>query len=371
MSGEKTEEPTEKKLKDAREKGESPKSPDVNAALGLFALTVCLVVASKASAEHLFKMFAIFYERGILAQTNDDVFALIFDMVKEGGMVVLPYLGIAVVVGLFGSFAQVGVQITFKPITPDFNKINPASGIKKIFSIRSLVDFLKMVFKALVLGAVAFFICMGLLPLLVGASLYSPEGVIAVGWSALLKLLGAAIIVFIVIGPFDFALQKWLFIRDQRMSKDEVKREHKEMEGDPQLKGQRKQIAHEMANEAPRAAVPGASVVVANPTHYAVALRYVPGQTPLPVVVAKGIDAQALEIRAIAEEHRVPVVVNPPLARQLHRVPLNESIPEALFEAVAAVLRWVRLMEQLTRHVSGTAAESVRGAAQPDGGSRS
>ena len=109
MSGEKTEEPTEKKLKDAREKGESPKSPDVNAALGLFALTVCLVVASKASAEHLFKMFAIFYERGILAQTNDDVFAVVFDMAKEGGMVVLPYLVIAVVMGLFGSFAQVGV----------------------------------------------------------------------------------------------------------------------------------------------------------------------------------------------------------------------------------------------------------------------
>lgn len=370
MSGEKTEEPTEKKLKDAREKGESPKSPDVNAALGLFALTVCLAIASKSSAEHLFKMFAIFYERGILAQTNDDVFALVFDMAKEGGLVALPYLGVAVMVGLVASFAQVGVQVTFKPITPDFNKVNPASGIKKIFSVRSLVDFLKMVFKAVVLGAVAVAICMSLLPLLVGASLHSPEGVIALGWAAMLKLFGAAVIVFIVIGPVDFAVQKWLFVRDQRMSKDEVKREHKEMEGDPQLKGQRKQIAHEMANEAPRASVPGASVVVANPTHYAVALKYVPGQTPLPVVVAKGVDAQALEIRAIAEEHRVPVVVNPPLARQLHRVPVNDSVPEALFEAVAAVLRWVRLMEQLTRHVSGSAAESVRGAAQPDKGSQ-
>jgi type III secretion protein U len=157
------------------------------------------------------------------------------------------------------------------------------------------------------------------------------------------------VIVFIVIGPGDFAIQKWLFIRDQRMSKDEVKREHKESEGDPMLKGQRRQMAQEIANDTPKTTVPGATVVVANPTHFAVALRYEPGQTPLPIVVAKGVDAQALEIRAIAEAHKVPVVVNPPLARALHKdVPVGRPVPEALFDAVAAVLRWVRTMKQVT-----------------------
>src|SRR5207237_10417044 len=120
---------------------------------------------------------------------------------------------------------------------------------------------------------------------------------------AMLKLMKAAVVVFVVLGPVDFAVQKWLFIRDQRMSKDEVKREHKESEGDPELKGKRKQIAEEMVNEAPaRKAVPGSAVGVASPTHFAVALRYVPGETPLPVITAKGVEEQALEIRRIAAD---------------------------------------------------------------------
>jgi len=349
MSGEKTEEPTEKKLEDAKKKGQSPKSPDVNAAAGLLAMTVCLSAAASIAGGHLFKLFGIVYEHGLQVQTNEQMEALIFDIAKEGLMMVVPFLAASVMVGFIASFAQVGVQITFEPLTPNFDKVNPASGLQKIFSLRSIIDFIKMVLKAVVIGSVAFVICKGLIPLLVGASLQTPEGVIAVAWAALLKLLGAAVIVFIVIGPGDFAIQKWLFIRDQRMSKDEVKREHKESEGDPMLKGQRRQMAQEIANDTPKTTVPGATVVVANPTHFAVALRYEPGQTPLPIVVAKGVDEQALEIRAIAEANKVPVVVNPPLARALHKdVPVGRPVPEALFDAVAAVLRWVRTMKQVT-----------------------
>ncbi len=349
MSGEKTEEPTEKKLDDAKKKGQSPKSPDVNAAAGLLAMTVCLSAAASIAGGHLFKLFGIVYEHGLQVQTNEQMEALIFDIAKEGLMMVVPFLAASVMVGFIASFAQVGVQITFEPLTPNFDKVNPASGLQKIFSLRSIIDFIKMVLKAVVIGSVAFVICKGLIPLLVGASLQTPEGVIAVAWAALLKLLGAAVIVFIVIGPGDFAIQKWLFIRDQRMSKDEVKREHKESEGDPMLKGQRRQMAQEIANDTPKTTVPGATVVVANPTHFAVALRYEPGQTPLPIVVAKGVDEQALEIRAIAEANKVPVVVNPPLARALHKdVPVGRPVPEALFDAVAAVLRWVRTMKQVT-----------------------
>ena len=229
------------------------------------------------------------------------------------------------------------------------NKVNPASGLKKLFSVRSIVDFIKMVFKALMLGSVVVVIGLGLMPLLVGASLQTPVGVVHVAWAALLKLFGAAVIVFVVIGPVDFGVQKWLFIRDQRMSKDEVKREHKDMEGDPLIKQQRRQLAQEMVSGDPKARVPTSTAVVTNPTHYAVALRYVPGETALPVVVAKGAGAEAARIRAIAEAHGVPVVGNPPLARALFLVPLDEPVPEPLFEAVAAVLRWVRMIDRLTR----------------------
>ncbi|HEX6703328.1 MAG TPA: type III secretion system export apparatus subunit SctU [Albitalea sp.] len=351
MSDEKTEEPTDKKLDDAKKKGESPKSPDVNAAFGLLGITVCLSAGSSIAVPHLFKLFEIVCDRGVLVQTNHDMQALIYDIVKEGLLIVLPFLATSVMIGFIAGFAQVGVRVTFEPLTPKFDKLNPASGIKKIISVRSIIDFLKMVLKAAVLGTVAYVICKGLLPLLVGASMQTPEGVVSVAWEALMKLMGTAVVVFMIIGPGDFAIQKWLFVRDQRMSKDEVKREHKESEGDPQLKGQRKEIAKEMATEAPKSAVGGASVVVTNPTHYAVALKYVPGLTPLPVVVAKGTDQHALEIRAIAEELKVPIVANPPLARQLHQVPVNAAIPEALFEAVAAVLRWVRTMRQLSEQM--------------------
>jgi type III secretion protein U len=144
-----------------------------------------------------------------------------------------------------------------------------------------------------------------------------------------------------VFGPVDYAIQRWQFMKDQRMSKDEVKKEYKSQEGDPEIKHKRKQIAREDARSNPRKAVAGANAVVVNPTHYAVAIRYRAEEFGLPVVVAKGVDGEALMIRRHAEEQGVPLFTNPPLARSLHQVPLGRPVPEELFEAVAAVLRWV------------------------------
>ncbi len=228
--------------------------------------------------------------------------------------------------------------------------------MKKLFSVRSIIEFAKTVFKAILVGAVVVGITIGLIPLLMGAATQTPFGVVAVAWGALLKLFVAAVIALVVIGPADFAIQKWLFLRDQRMDKDEVKREYKEMEGDPMIKGRRRQLAHEMANSSPKQTVPNATVVVTNPTHFAVALYYKPGETPLPVIVAKGADAQALEIRAIAEAHGVPVVGNPPLARALFKLPLDDAVPEALFEAVATVLRWVSMLDRVNADVAAGAS---------------
>ncbi|WP_343640959.1 type III secretion system export apparatus subunit SctU [Roseateles sp.] len=348
MSGEKTEEPTKKKLDDARKKGQSPKSQDVNAALGLVGLLIVLIVMAESTLDQLSGLIVRALREGVAAKSNEELLALTVDIARAGFLATLPFVAVSVALGLIASFAQVGFNLSFEPLNLQFDKLNPAEGVKKLFSVRSIVDFLKMVAKAIALGAVLWVMIRGLVPLLVGAAYFDAAGVGVLGWKALIKLISAGCLVFIVVGPVDFGLQLWLFKRDQKMSKDEIKREHKESEGDPQLKGKRKELAHEMATSPPEKRVPGSTVVVTNPTHYAVALRYEPGETPLPVIVAKGMDAEALRIRAIAEKSGVPIVGNPPLARALHKLPVDDAIPEELFEAVAAVLRWVAYLHTLT-----------------------
>lgn len=342
---EKTEQPSQKKLDDAKKKGQSPKSQDINAAAALLVMTVCLTAATSTALAHLERLFALASGAAIGVRSDTDVLVIAYDMAIEGLWIVLPFVAAAIVTGFVASFAQVGFNISFEPITPNFDKVNPGAGLKKLISLRSIIELVKTVFKAIFVGCVVAFITVGLVPLMVGAATQTPMGVAAIGWSALLKLLVASTITLIVIGPIDFALQRWLFIRDQRMDKDEVKREYKEMEGDPMLKGQRKRLAHEIANGNPARTVPQATVVVTNPTHYAVALRYRPGETPLPVIVAKGADDQAMEIRRIAEAAGVPIVGDPPLARALFKVPVDDTVPEALFEGVATVLRWVAMLD--------------------------
>jgi type III secretion protein U len=207
--------------------------------------------------------------------------------------------------------------------------------------MKSVLTLIQTVFKAVVIGVAIWQVVVGLLPLIAGSAYQSVEGIGEIGWSAVMKIMNLGLLLFIVIGPIDFGLQKWLFLKDQRMSKDEVKREYKDAEGKPMMKGQRKQLTYEIANGDPAQAVGSANAVVVNPTHYAVAIRYVPGETALPLIVAKGIDEQALNIRRHAETLGVPIFANPPLARALHKVPIDNTIPEELFEPVAAILRWV------------------------------
>ncbi|MDR7149948.1 type III secretion protein U [Hydrogenophaga palleronii] len=347
MSGEKTEQPTKKKLDDARKKGQSPKSQDVNAAVSVVGLLVVLIVMAESMVDQLSQTLLRALQQGLVTQSNDEMLALMIDTLKSGVGAVLPFIVASVALGVLAAFGQVGFNISFEPISPKFDKLNPAEGLKKLFSVRSIIDFLKMVLKAIALGAVLWVLIKGMVPLLVGAAYFDPVGVGVMAWTMMVKLLAVGSLVFVIVGPVDFGLQLWLFKRDQKMSKDDVKREHKESEGDPHLKGQRKQLAQEMATSPPEKRVPGASVVVTNPTHYAVALRYDPGETPLPIIVAKGMDAEAMRIRAIAEKSGVPIVGNPPLARALHKLNLDDPVPEELFEAVAAVLRWVGYLKSL------------------------
>jgi len=344
---EKTEEPTHKKLEDAKRKGQGPKSQDAVATGILLGALLVLTGAGPMMLERITAVVQRALRQGMQATTTQEMLALLSAMVLDGLVAALPLVIVSMLIATIVLLAQVGVVISFESIQLKFDKLNPAEGLKKMFNARSLIEFAKSIVKAVALGAVVWVIVRGLVPLLVGSAYLSPEGAGQVAWSALLHLLGAACLVFGVISPLDYGLQRWLFMRDQRMSKDEVKREHKDSDGDPHVKGQQRQLREELANSAPQERVPGATVVVTNPTHYAVALRYDARDAPIPIVVAKGMDEQAAAIRAIATAHRVPIIANPPLARALHKLPLDQPVSDELFEAVAVVLRWVADLDRL------------------------
>jgi type III secretion protein U len=349
---EKTEEPSDDKLKKARDKGQVAKSQDVAIAASMLGVVATLVVLGEHNMVRLRRVVqvALAFSDGPLPL--EELYRQCAVMLAEALWIVGPPLFVAPLFAAIGLFTHVGLQLSFEAVTPKPENVDPAAGMKKLFSVKSLVTFGLMLAKATLIGFALWNIVLGLIPLIAGAAHQTAGGVGKVGWQALLKLMTTGTLMFLIFGPVDFVLQRWLFRRDQKMSKDDQKKEYKEQEGDPMVKGQRKQMAFEMANEDPKAAVASANAVVVNPTHYAVAIRYNSSAGGLPTVVAKGLDDVALAIRRHAESIGVPVFANPPLARALHRVPLNEPVPEALFEAVAAILRWV---EEIGRRPPGPA----------------
>jgi type III secretion protein U len=351
MSDEKTEEPTDHKLDKAREKGEVAKSHDVAVASSMLGVVLTLRATADSILERLHLVLTKALDFGDGDMPLFELFRRMQDMALQTVLAVIPLVIVAAVFAALGLMSHVGLMISMEAVAPKPEKLDPVAGTKKLFSLKSLINLLMMVLKAAIIGVALWQVILMLLPLIGGATYQSVNGIGTIAWQALLKMLMIALGLFIVLAPVDYALQKFLFIKDQRMSKDEVKREHKGQEGDPQLKGQRKQLMRENANgPPPRKAVAAASAVVVNPTHYAVAIRYVAKENGLPIVLIKGMDEEALRIRRLAEELGVPVFSNPPLARALHKVAVGGVIPADLFEAVAAVLRWV---DRMARRPSG------------------
>jgi type III secretion protein U len=344
MSDEKTEEPTEKKLRDAREDGETVKSPDLSFAMLLLVSALGLSLAGPTMGQHLSALLRIALDVQSVGTTAADLRRAMGRIGIEALLLSIP-VGVAAVSAIAAVAAQIGFVISFKPLEPKFNAINPGSGLKRMFSMRSFVDLIKMTIKAIIIAAALYKTLIALMPLIVGVAYEPVPDLIQISWSALCRLFAVGGVLYLVLGVVDYGIQRWLFMRDHRMSKDEVKREFKNSEGDPQLKGKRKQIAREIVQENPDKAVAGARAVIVNPTHYAVAVRYEPDEYDLPRIVAKGVDADALEIRRMAQRHGVPIIGNPPLARALYLVPVEDAIPESCFKAVAAVLAWVEDMQ--------------------------
>ena len=346
MSSDKTEKPTPKKLRDARKKGQVAKSKEVSSAAliaTVFGLLLALMPSFLRQIGEMIAAPAAFYQMEFGMAAN----AVLELTLITAAKVLIPIVGAVVVVGVGANLAQVGLLAAPESIKPDLKKLNPASAVKRIFSLKNLVEFLKSIVKIAFLSVLLVIVIRDSLQDLVRIPHCGVGCIPAVLASIFFHVIVYTIVAFAIIAAADFVFQKWQFMKEQKMSKDEVKREYKESEGDPHIKGKRKQLHRELMQSNMEEGVKRAKVVVTNPIHFAVALDYRRGETPLPIVVGKGQNIIAKRIVQIAQEQGIPVMQNVPLARGLYAdAELGQYIPVQFIDEVAEVMRWVYELEE-------------------------
>jgi flagellar biosynthetic protein FlhB len=339
---EKTEDPTQKRLDEALERGDVVKSQEVNTWFIIAAGALVLSTFSGGMAGGLSTTM-----RGIIAnaaQIRVDGPALPGLFQKIGlemiAAVAIPFL-LLMLAALGGNLIQHRLVWSYQTLAPKLSKVSPAAGLKRLFSSQALANFAKGIVKLLVVGVVLTVLMWPERMRIANLVRSDPAAILPLAQALALKILGAVVAVLAVVAASDYLFQYRTWYQRQKMSLREIKEEFKQSEGDPVIKGKLKQIRQTRMRKRMIAAVPKATVVIANPTHYAVALQYERGMEA-PLCVAKGVDALALKIRAVAEEHAVPVVENPPLARALHAtVEVEQSIPPEHYKAVAEVIGYV------------------------------
>ena len=344
--GEKTEPATEKKLSDARKEGQVAKSRELGQALALLSLFIILKIWAGSMGHNFINAFRNNYTRMKEMTTLvggeisvKDFCRLLDSNILNMALIVAPVFIVAVMIAIISDIWQVKWKPTTKPLTPKFSKINPISGFKRIFSKEKLIELLKSLIKLTLLGYMAYSTLKGQFSVLF--SLFDMELISAI------KVIGDITInlglkisaIYIVIGFADYGYQKWKFAEDMKMTKQEVKDEWKNAEGDPAIKGRQKQRMMEASRRRMMQAVPSADVVITNPTHFAVAIKYDVTVFDAPYVVAKGEDFLAARIKDKAIEAGVDIVENKPLARMLYyNVDLGTPIPPELYQTVAEIL---------------------------------
>lgn len=348
MSDEKKLPPTAKKLRDAHEDGESITSPDVASAGVMVAAVGALWLSAGFMMDRLTRLFAMVWQH--IPRAGEPVGPLLLAIGGELMLLTLPFSFATLLGAVLALMLQGSMTMSAKPVMLKLDAVNPVNGLKKIFGMKSALEAGTMTLKGLVLFGLLFSSARDLLPLLVGATGRTPVLLGVLMWELLMRLLFIAVGLFVVFALVDYGVQRFIFMREHRMSEDEVKRESKEQNGNPEVKQARRELAQELLNDEPAAGVAGARLVVANPTHFAVAIGYERGGVPH--VLAKGHDAMALAIRAEAERLDVPVIVNPPLARTLYKVALGGAIPRECYQVVGLMLHWVEQLkvDAETRH---------------------
>ena len=344
--GEKTEDATSKKLKDVREEGNVAKSTEIVTAATLISLYLCLRFGVPFIGGRLLNAFRTSYtliprlvQDGI---HTEEFLYLMLQAILDMAIACAPFLLFGFVFAFFSNSLQFKYQVTAKPLQPKFNKLNPISGFKRIFSMNTIVELIKSIIKIAAIAYISYDVLVEHVDELFLLYDMSVVQGLELMYDIILELLLKICLLFCGIGAADFLYQKWKFKEDNKMTKQEVKDEFKNQEGDPKIKGQQRQRMQQASQRRMMAAIPQADVVITNPTHFAVALSYESGQGQAPVVVAKGADFLAGRIKEIAKEHAVEIVENKPLARMLYyNVDLGAEIPPELYQAVAEVLAYV------------------------------
>ncbi len=351
FSEEKTEKATPKKKRDSRQKGQVVSSKDLSSS---FALLVVFVFLNFFKGTIVDRM-SIFMTQ-LYSGTSGDLDVLfeprnVMGLMYETGMlimnIVIPIALVALAIGLLVTYMQVGVLFTLEPIKMKLDKISPIKGFKRLFSVRSLVELVKAVTKGAMLLYVAFSYILDKINMFYASVNYTLEGIAYLLWEITYNIVLRCALLLFVIGVFDYIYKKWQDNKDSMMTKQEIKDEYKQSEGDPLLKAKIKEKQRQISMSRMMQDVPKADVIITNPTHYAVAIQYDSARGDAPFVVAKGKNLVAANIKRVATENEVPIVENKPLARALHaQVEIGEFIPPDLYEATAEVLAYVFRMKK-------------------------
>jgi flagellar biosynthetic protein FlhB len=340
--GEKTESPSAKRRDDFRKKGQIAQSKEVQTASLFTIILLFWIFYLPTFWNGLTELiFFIWQTSGSYEITPASILTLATFLLQKLGLLIAPLFLLVVLIGFFSSVFQFGWLLTGKPLTPDFSKLNPISGMARFFSKKSFIEVVKSLLKVFLVGWFAYSTVLDnfaealiLVDTPVGTTI-SYLGRISI------IIMAKVCAVLILIAFLDFLFVKWEMEEKMKMTKQEVKEEFKESEGDPHIKAQIRSIQQEMARKRMMAEVPQADVIVTNPTHISVAIRYDAKQMAAPVIIAKGADLVAMKIREIARSHEIPIIENPPVARLLHKLDLGEHIPEDLFKVVAEILAHV------------------------------
>ena len=341
---EKTEAPTEKKRRESREEGQVAFSKELSSAALLAGIVLTLVATSPFILDSFRELMTNIFRQMASADelSVNSIYTLSGEIITTMLPAFTPFLPVIVLVAIFAAVVQVGIQIPLKAIVPKFSKISPLTGIKRLFSSQSLADFLKSMAKLIIVGFVGYLTYMDKISELNGLSVSTPEAILKYNFTVIAEVAGKIVLALVAIAIFDYFYQRWHHEQQMMMTKQEVKEETKQTEGDPQLKARIRQIQREMSNARMMQEVPKADALIVNPTHFSVAVLYDRDIMAAPEVTAKGVDHMALRMRTIARENNVPILERPELARDLYaNVEIGEDIPERFYKAIAEILAFV------------------------------
>lgn len=338
----KTEEPTQRKLEQAHEQGDVIKSQEVSTFFSLVGVTAIVGLAGASTTSLMIPQLRGVLEHAAEIAVDGGGLRRLYLALVGGFLIAIAVpLAMMAIGAIVGNLAQHRMVFSWKSVTPRLDKVSPLAGLKRLFSPESLANFVKGLIKVVMLGTVMVVVLWPERDRLDALVTIDFTHTLATARALAMKMLGFMLALMFFIAGTDYLWSRWRFMQRQRMSLQEVKDEHKQSEGDPHVKGRIRQLRMQRAKQRMMQKVPDATVVVTNPTHYAVALKY-DASTPAPICVAKGVDEVALRIREIAKGADVPVIENPPLARALYAsVDLDDAIPEQHYKAVAQVIGYV------------------------------